>query len=230
MTTANLRWLGPIALLLLGACGGGSAQPAAKTAEAPTAASAEKPSETATADAGAPAAPEAAESAKTEGAAPASQGPKPSRAPSDVLTQKDTLFMLSFDESDAGKAAEAACNKSSANDPKKTAACMAKERGKVDADGHGFKKDKEGKLVWVVVHRQGKILITTHKVHVSFGDETENTISVKPEGKDTGKKPGHTPGEFKVEVPSDYRIVITDPKLGKLVYEAKIGLVPDNLL
>ena len=41
--------------------------------------------------------------------------------------------------------------------------------------------------------------------------ETENTIVLRPEGKDTGTKAGKTPGEFTVDVPSDYRIVITIP-------------------
>ena len=41
-----------------------------------------------------------------------------------------------------------------------------------------------------MVHRQGKILLTIHKMHMTFASETDNTIMVKPEGKDTGKRPG----------------------------------------
>lgn len=231
MRTQSLRWFGCLGVvsLSLSACGGGSAsEPPPKASEPATAGSAKAPEATAAADAGSATAPAPAE-AKAETAAPVKEGPKPTRPPHDVLVQKDTLFMLNFDESEAGKAAEASCNKAS-KDTKALAACIGKERAKIDADGHGFKKDKEGNLTWVVVHRQGKIMLTIHKLHMAFGNETDNTIVVKPEGKDKGKKPGHPPGDFTVEIPSDYRIVITDPRFGKLVYEAKIGLVPDNLL
>jgi hypothetical protein len=222
-----------VVTLVVSACGGGSAAkapaPPSSGETATPAGSAKAPEATAAPDAGAAA--EAMPTApKTETIPPGKEGPKPSRPPRDVLTQKDTLFMLSFDESDAGKAAEASCNKAGSKDPKAIATCIGKERAKIEADGHGFKLDKNKNLIWVVVHRQGNILLTIHKMHMSFANETENTIAVKTEGKDTGKKPGGTPGEFTVDVPSDYRIVITDPRFGKLVYEAKIGLVPDNLL
>lgn len=230
MRTPSLQTIHRLAVLtlLVSACGGGSAsQPPTSTAETPPPAGSAKAPEAATAaDAGAQA---TSTETKTEPAPTAKDEPKPSRPAHDVLTQKDTLFMLSFDDSDAGKAADASCSKS-AKDPKAVAACVGKERAKIDADGHGFKKDKDGNLTWVVVHRQGKILLTIHKLHMAFGAETDNTIVVKPEGKDTGKKAGRAPGEFTVSVPSDYRIVISDPRFGKLVYEAKIGLVPDNLL
>jgi hypothetical protein len=235
MKTQSLRQVGCWAIVsLLAACGGGSAaEPPAKTGETPAPASSAKVAEVPAASPEAGAAPSGEASAtetKTDTPAPAKEGSKPSRPPHDILVQKETLFMLNFDESDAGKAAEATCNKAGGKDPKALPACMAKERGKIEAEGHGFKQDKGGNLTWVVVRRQGKILVTLHKIHASFANETDNTIVVKPEGKDTGKKAGRTPGEFNVEVPSDYRIIVTDPHFGKLVYEAKIGLVPDNLL
>jgi hypothetical protein len=219
-----------VAAMAVAACGGGSASapPASASEKAPPGGSAKAPEAAPAPDAGAVAEPPSPE-AKTETAPAKKDEPKPSRPPHDVLTQKDTLFMLNFDESDAGKAAEASCSKST-KDPKSLAACIGKERSKIDADGHGFKKDKDGNLTWVVVHRQGKILLTIHKMHMAFANETDNTIQVKPEGKDTGKRPGGVGGDFTVEVPSDYRIVIGNARLGKLVYEAKIGLVPDNLL
>jgi hypothetical protein len=232
MRTQSLRTIGWLAVgWMVSACGGGStAEPPAKAgAAAPSASSAKAPEAAPGSDGGAVSEPAPTEK-KADGLPPGKEGPKPSRPPHDVLTQKDTLFMLSFDESDAGKAADATCNKAGSKDPKKVATCIGKERGQIEADGHGFKKDKEGKLTWVVVHRQGNILLTIHKMHMTFANETDNTISVKPEGKDTGKKPGKGAGDFTVEVPSDYRIVISDPRFGKLVYEAKIGLVPDNLL
>jgi hypothetical protein len=214
-------------MLSLVACGGGSA-PAAPPATASTEISGDggQPSATAT-------------EAKATGEAPAAEpeeappaalpkgkdGSKPSRAPHEVLTQSNTVFMLSFDDSDAKKGAEATCAKEGGKDPKKVAACISRERAKIEADGHGFKKEDEGKFTWSVIQRKGKNVVNLHKMLVTQVSETENTIVLKPEGKDTGTKAGKVPGEFTVDVPSDYRIVITDPKWGKLVYEAKIGLV-----
>jgi hypothetical protein len=231
MKTQSLRMIGCwAAAMAIAACGGGSASapPAAGSEKASPAGSASVAGAGSTPDGGAAAETPSPE-AKTETAPAKKDEPKPSRPVHDVLTQKDTLFMLNFDESDAGKAAESSCSKST-KDPKSLATCIGKERAKIDADGHGFKKDKEGNLTWVVVHRQGKVLLTIHKMHMTFANETDNTIVVKPEGKDTGKRPGGVGGDFTVDVPSDYRIVISNQRLGKLVYEAKIGLVPDNLL
>jgi hypothetical protein len=239
MRTQSLRQVGCWAAIsvLLAACGGGAAaEPPAKAGATPATASSAKAAEAPSSPEGgaAPSGETASTETKSDSASTpkegAKDGPKPTRPPHDVLVQKDTLFMLNFDESDAGKAAEATCSKAGGKDPKALATCMGKERAKIEADGHGFKKDKEGNLTWVVVRRQGKIMVTLHKLHAAFGNETDNTIVVKPEGKDTGKKAGRTPGEFSVDVPSDYRIIISDPHFGKLVYEAKIGLVPDNLL
>src|SRR5216683_6334572 len=149
MKTQSLRTIGCWAAAgAIAACGGGgsaSPPPASGGEKAPPAGSAKAAEAAPASDAGA-AAPAPVPEAKTETTAPAKKDePKPSRPPHDVLVQKDTLFMLNFDESDAGKAAEASCSKST-KDPKSLATCIGKERAKIDADGHGFKKDKEDHL------------------------------------------------------------------------------------
>src|SRR4051812_16679947 len=126
MDTLSLGRIGLAAgvMLSLVACGGGSA-PAAPPATASTEISGDggQPSATAT-------------EAKATGEAPAAEpeeappaalpkgkdGSKPSRAPHEVLTQSNTVFMLSFDDSDAKKGAEATCAKEGGKDPKKVAA------------------------------------------------------------------------------------------------------------
>jgi hypothetical protein len=212
-------------LLLLAACGGTPAAKTPESAEADPAASSEK------ADAKADEAPAAddkpdadkAETKKSD-AKPASDGPKPSRSAQEILTAPDVVFMLSFNDSDVKQAAETKCSASSGNDPKKMNGCMAKARKAIDIDGYQFKEVGE-KWFWSTLKTTGKKLTTLHKFEVEFGPETPGSVSVKPKGKDLGTKAGRTPAPFTVQVPNDYQISLDDPKLGKLVYEAKIGLL-----
>ena len=212
-------------LLLLAACGG---TPAAKNPE-PAEADPGTPSEKT--EAKADDAPETgdepdtkkADAKKPEGK-PASDGPKPTRSAQDILTAPDVVFMLSFNDSDVKQTADSKCTASSGNDPKKMNACMAKARKAIDIDGYQF-KELSGKWFWLTLRTQGKTLHTLHKFEIEFGPEAQGSVSVKPKGKDLGSKAGRTPGTFTVQVPNDYQIALDDPKLGKLVYEAKIGLL-----
>jgi len=187
------------------------------SSEAASAATPDTPATVASADGG------AAPSADTP--TPATAASKPSRPPHDVLEAKDTVFFLSYDDSDPQKKAETVCTKHSKNDPKKMASCMTKARGKIDAEGQRFIEDKTGNPWYVVVRHKGATLVTLHKVRFTFGEETADSIVIKPEGKDNGSKPWKKPpAEIKFEVPSDDRIEVVDHKFGKLVYEAKVGV------
>jgi hypothetical protein len=220
-------------LLLLIACGG---TPAAKTpepAESEPGASSEKT------DAKTDDAPDTDDKPDTEkadakkadakkaDAKPASDGAKPTRSAQEILTAPDVVFMLSFNDSDVKQAAESKCSASSGNDPKKMNGCMANARKAIDIDGYQF-KEVNGKWFWSTLRTQGKTLHTLHKFEIEFGPEAEGSVTIKPKGKDLGSKPGRTPGNVTVQVPNDYQIALNDPKLGKLVYEAKIGLLTNQ--
>ena len=215
-------------LLLLAACGG---TPAAKNPE-PAEADPGTPSEKT--EAKADDAPETgdepdtkkADAKKPEGK-PASDGPKPTRSAQDILTAPDVVFMLSFNDSDVKQTADSKCTASSGNGPKKMNACMAKARKAIDIDGYQF-KELSGKWFWLTLRTQGKTLHTLHKFEIEFGPETPGSVTIKPQGKDLGSKPGKTPAAVTVQVPNDYQISLSDPKLGKLVYEAKIGLLSNE--
>jgi len=153
-----------------------------------------------------------------------SDGPKPSRSAQDILTAPDVVFMLSFNDSDVKQAAETKCSASSGNDPKKMNGCMAKARKAIDIDGYQF-KEVDGKWFWLTLRTQGKTLHTLHKFEIEFGPEAEGSVTIKPKGKDFGSSPGRTPAAVTIQVPNDYQISLNDAKLGKLVYEAKIGLL-----
>jgi len=207
-------------LLLLVACG---SAPAAKTPE-PT--EAEPKTEAKTDEA--PDTSDKPDAEKAEGkksdAKPASESAKPTRSAQEILTAPDVVFMLSFNDSDVKQAAETKCTAGAGNDPKKMNACMATARKSIDIDGYQF-KEVGGKWFWSTLRTQGKTLHTLHKFEIEFGPETPGSVTVKPKGKDLGSKPGPTPGPTTIQVPNDYQISLADPKLGKLVYEAKIGLL-----
>ena len=208
-------------LLLLVACGGApaaknpkpadtEAEPKTEPKTEPASDTSEKPDE------------DKAESKKSD-AKPA-ESAKPARSAQEILTAPDVVFMLSFNDSDVKQAAETKCSASSGNDPKKMNGCMAKARKAIDIDGYQFKEVGD-KWFWSTLKTTGKKLTTLHKFEVEFGPETPGSVSVKPKGKDLGSKAGRTPAPFTVQVPNDYQISLDDPKLGKLVYEAKIGLL-----
>src|SRR6187431_3230299 len=185
-------------LLLLAACGG---TPAAKT---PTPADADQTTPAEKAD---PQTDADSSAADKSDAKPASDAPKATRSAQDIVSAPDVVFMLSFNDSDVKQAAESKCSASAGNDPKKMNGCMSKARKAIDIDGYQF-KEINGKWFWLTLRTQGKTLHTLHKFEFEFGPEAEGSVTI--------------------QVPNDYQISLNDPKLGKLVYEAKIGLLTNQ--
>jgi len=215
-------------LLLLTACGGSS-----KPAEnAEPADSAEAPSEK-TADEAKPESNKDADKEKPDDDAnatddkpadkPADGGPKATRSAQDILTAPDVVFKFSFNDSDVKQTADSKCSASSGNDPKKMNQCMGKAHKGFDVDGYQFKQ-KDNKWYWLTLRTKGKLLSVMHKFEIEFGPEKPGSVTFKPKGKDLGSATGHAPASVTFEIPNDYQIVMNDPKLGKLVYVAKIGL------
>ncbi len=211
-------------MFLLVACGGSKPPADAPTPDTSAEAPKEKP-----ADADKPADDADKSDAKSDDKAsakksdaPADDGPKPSRSALDILQAPDTVFEVSFNDSDVKQTADAKCSASSGNDPKKMNACMAKARKSLDIDAYRF-KEKDGKWWWLWLRTTGKTVTTLHKFEVDFVEGKDRSVVVKAKGKDLGQAPGHTPASTTIDVPNDYQIVVTDPKLGKLVYNAKIG-------
>ena len=209
--------------LLAAGCGGGT-----KPADAPDAKADEKPAEPegAAKPDDKPAADKA--DAKPEAAkpsAPADDGPKPTRTAQDILTAPDVVFLFDFNDSEPKQAAEDKCSKKTGSDAKKMNECMAAERKNFPADGHRFKKDEKGQWWWITVRQNGNRLTALHKIPIEFGEETATSITLKPVGKDTGSAPMSPPAKVVFEVPNDYQIALKDPKAGRLVFQAKVGVV-----
>jgi hypothetical protein len=162
--------------------------------------------------------------ADKKAAAPADDGPKPTRTPEDILKAPDTVFLFSFNDSEPKQAAEEKCDKKHADNPKKKNECMGGERKKFPAEGHRFKKDEKDQWWWITVHQTGNKLVEIHKIPIEFGEATATSVTLKSVGKDKGKKPfANPPAKVEFEVPNDYQIALKDPKHGRLVFQAKVG-------
>jgi hypothetical protein len=152
--------------------------------------------------------------------------PKPTRTAQDIITAPDVAFVFSFANSEVGEKAEVSCSKKSKDDPKKQTQCMQKARKEITADVHAFTKDKEGKFWWTISRVQGSKLRTLHKLQIEFADDKADSITIKPVSKDRGTKPwANPPAKVAIGVPNEFSIEIKDPTYGKMVYEAKIGLL-----
>jgi hypothetical protein len=153
---------------------------------------------------------------------------KPSRPVRQILETKDTVFFLSFEDSDPGKTAEATCAKTSGDDPEKNATCLAKARQPFEGLGYRFTRRRKDETSFTILRRQGNTLAVLHKFRFAYGDETDAAAVIKLEGKDEGPvKWEKIAPELKIEVPNDYTIVVRDPKHGRLVYSAKVGIPGD---
>jgi len=210
--------VGSLTLSLMGlACGGGS-----------------KPAESAdTADAASTAKPEVvkddvASEGKADAKKPAAdEGPKPTRSAADILTAPDVVYLFSFNDSEPKQAAEEKCEKKANGDPKKKNECLSAARKAFPADGHRFKKDEGDQLWWITVRQNGNKLVALHKIPVEIAEETPTSVTLKPVGKDKGTSPMTPPAQVVFEVPNDYQISIQDPKAGRLVFQAKVGVVSE---
>jgi hypothetical protein len=155
---------------------------------------------------------------------------KVERKAKDYITTPDAVFMYSFNESDAKDKAEKACSEKTKGDQAKQAVCMTAAQKKFGADGYHFAQDDSGKWYWEVVQvTKNATVHNLHRVPIEFGTETDNSIEVKVVGKDEVKgAKSAAPGDTKFEVPNSYQIIMNDPQNGKVVFEAKLGLLGDQ--
>lgn len=187
------------------------------------------------ASSGADAAPERAEgepgSPKPSGSTPAAPVEdtairKASRPPLDLLSAPNVTFILNFSESEAGVRAKAECEEQFGDDPRESRACIAKARSKVAIEFTRFVKDEAGQWWWITYNRYKGNLLKWHKIQFTPGEETAESIVIKPFGKDKGIAPmASVPRSVTIDFPNDYSIVVDDREYGKLVFDAKIGLM-----
>ena len=202
--------------------------PAAPEAPPPSSPKA-APAEPANADAGPAAEPAPPPTADTPPPAPKPPEPeaeeKPSRPAIEILTGPDTAFLINYSGSEPLEAARKACTDKSSADDEAIAKCMAEARDSFKADVLRFKSD--GKHVsFVIYKRDGSRLDEVYSARVELSEESPSSVKVKFSGGDKGLRPLlKSKRELVIRVPNDYSFVWSDPDLGRLVYEAKVGLV-----
>lgn len=217
---------GSLALEALG-CSGGS--DATSPAQSPTGAApkvAPEPSAVSSAKPTSEPAPTASASASSEPAPPPAETSKLSRPVKDIITAPTIAFQFNFNSSEITTVTEARCSKESAGDPKKNAECMQAARDKQPVNVHRFQQKGDG-WVWSTYERRGNQLVILHKFAFEFGEETKDTVEIKPIGKDQGLAPIAAPRSVIIKCPDEFSIEITDPKLGRMVFDGKLGLVPN---
>lgn len=150
------------------------------------------------------------------------------RKAKDYITAPDVVFMYAFKESDPGIKAEKACEEKSKGDNEKKAKCVKAAQSKLGFDGYHFEQNDSGVWYWNVVKIKNGVVNYLHKVPIEFAKETDKTVDIKVIGKDEAKgAKGGLPSEVTFEAPNAYQIVQTDSDDGKLVFEAKLGLLGD---
>lgn len=233
----------PAIFVMLG-CGGSS--PPASSAEsvpvatATTAAPQTPPPSAAPAVSSvAPANPSPAEPQSTQALAPAESQPTPApsaspepppnpdRSPTATVTAAGAAFLLDYANSEAKTKAEAGCAKDPKNeDPAAKAACLGKARTHFLPDVLVFKSDKKGHESLTIYKREDSLLREVFSAPVSLKDEGPNLLQVKFKGAGNGQRPlFRGTNSPTIRMPNSYTLEIDDPQYGKLVYEAKIGLV-----
>ena len=152
---------------------------------------------------------------------------KASRPPLDLLTGNNVVYVFNFPGSAVGTSAKEQCE-SKADNPAAARACVAKERGKIPVESVRFVKDGHGQYWWVTLNRYKGNLLKWHKLQFQVGKETSDHVVLNLVGKDRGIAPlASVPRSVEVELPNDYTIVVHDRELGRMSYDAKIGMIDD---
>ena len=165
--------------------------------------------------------------------APATEAPtqgdglrKASRPPVQLLTNSNALFMFNFNESEVGKAAKEQCE-SAGGARNEISACLEKARAKVPIESLRFVK-KGADYWWITLNRYKGNLLKWHIIQFQVGEEKSDWVALKPIGKDKGIAPmARIPRTLEIELPNDFSIVLNDPEFGKLMFDAKIGMIED---
>lgn len=214
--------LGALACTALACSGGAGATSPAQPS--PSAASKAGPENSAKPRSEAP--PGATASASAEPPRADTPASRLSRPVKDIITAPTVAFQFNFNNSEIHAAVEQRCVQESGGDPKANADCIQAAREKQGVVIHRFVL--KGKTwFWTTHQRRGNQLVMMHKYAFEFGAETPDTIEIIPVGKDAGLAPTPAPKSVIIKCPDEFSIEMTDPKIGRMSFEGKLGLIPD---
>jgi len=226
MAKRHLHTPAPLLVGLLALSCAGQEPPPAEAPVTPSAPAQAAPAATDEAEAAtAPTAPAEAETpAEAEPAKP--EVYKPERPPRDILSTEDTAFEFNFSASQVGEETEAKCEGEADGDMKVYNECKRAAQQKVGITVQRF-LEKNGTWWWLTYERRGNQMVMLHKIPFQWGEQTDNTIELKPSGKDEGMaRMSPVPRTVVVTIPNSYAIELTDKVLGRMQYSTKIGMFP----
>ena len=149
----------------------------------------------------------------------------PSASPLGMLNKPEVAFLIDYTQCDLYRRAAESCAKE-ANDLARHAECLARARDEVPVDVIRFKTDDAGNRWWVTYKRHGSVLAEEHSSEVSFVNVAPHSVTLALQGPELGRRPiFKSASRIVVSVPDVYTLELDEPKLGHLVYRAKVGLV-----
>jgi hypothetical protein len=207
------------ASLALG-CGGGEPPPAqSPQSPTPQAASKPKPAAQPAEGEGEPKGDEAAKPAEPEVY-------KPDRPPREIITTEDSAFEFNFSASEIGEKTSDKCEAEAEGDMKARNECKREVQDKVGVTIQRF-IEQQGTWWWITYQRRGRQLTALHRIAFEWGEETDNTIQLKPVGKDQGMAPlSPVPRSVIITIPNSYSIELNDKQWGRMQYSTKFGMFP----
>jgi hypothetical protein len=143
-----------------------------------------------------------------------------------VLTARDVAFLVDDSGSGLREVGRVECEKTvKADDPALLNSCITSAREKFQPDVLRFESDEKGNVVLSIYKRTGTALKEVYVASVVFSEETPEAVKLTVRGREQGQRPLFKAGTSLVSVPNEYSLELEDMKYGRLVYNAKIGLV-----
>ena len=140
----------------------------------------------------------------------------------EIVTAAGAEFMFSLaDSADAKKLVDEDCGKKAKKDDKKLEACKKDADLAASVEGIRFEQVKD-EWWWISFGREKDKEVIFNKVKFKIANESNDKLTLTPEGKDEGKRAMKTlPKEMVIEVPDESTVAMSDPKKGRLVFKKK---------
>ncbi len=157
---------------------------------------------------------------------PAAHHLERARSAADVLTAPEVVFMIDYANTDAYREAATGCAATFGDALEERSQCLRAARAQFSADAIRFTTDEKGQLWWVTYKRHGSELSEAHASPVEFVTVEPHRVIMTVKGPEQGQRPiMRDRSRIAIAVPDEYSIELRDSHFGRLVYDAKVGLV-----
>jgi hypothetical protein len=166
-----------------------------------------------------------AEEPSAPSASPEPPAVRPARSLAQLLFAPKISFAINWPASAPKEAIEKRCSAQAGEDMDAFAKCRSDARKEFVADALLFKVE-QGNHYWYVYRRDRDTLFDVSKSQVAIAGEDDRTLTLRMVGKGTGARPLFIGAqEAPLTLPDESSLIIEDPRFGRLVYEAKIGIM-----